>query len=101
MGDDNGQGGKEDGYGNGDIIAVPSHKHRRPLVLVQTVKILDLTPFQAGQAWWPTKLVTIFASRSIEPEHMEGLQQLLLDLFSRSRGQGAAILAAEWRSFQG
>lgn len=98
MGDDNEQGGEEDGYGNGDMIAVPSHKHQHPLVLIQTGKILDLTPFQAGQAWWPTKLVTIFAFGSIKPEHVEGLQQLLLNLFSRSHGQGAALLAALSRS---
>lgn len=68
------------------------------LALVKTVFVTGLTPFHSIEPSPPAQLVTVMMSRGFQSEGMEGLQHLLLDTFSRSRTDGAAILADEWTS---
>lgn len=66
--------------------------------LVESVTVIALSPFQDIELWWPTQLLRIFRSRLTEHKSMENLQNLLLDIFSRSHGKGAAILAERSRA---
>ncbi|THW18743.1 putative MFS monosaccharide transporter [Aureobasidium pullulans] len=68
------------------------------LGLVKTVFVTGLTPFHSIESSWPAQLVTVRMSGGVQPESMEGLQHVLLDTFSRSRADGAAILAEQWRN---
>ncbi|THW08393.1 hypothetical protein D6D25_07930 [Aureobasidium pullulans] len=82
-----------------DDDLIKPHTPRFPeLALVETLVVADLAPFETFEPAWPGQLLTVFKSRGIKPEKMEGLQNLLLDVFSRSRAWGAATLAEQWRS---
>ncbi|TIA42880.1 hypothetical protein D6C78_00714 [Aureobasidium pullulans] len=87
-----------DGEDEPDVPVKPHTRRFPELALVETLVVADLAPFETFEPAWPDQLLTVFKSRGIKPEKMEGLQNLLLDVFSRSRAGGAATLAEQWRS---
>lgn len=87
-----------DGEDEPDVPVKPHTRRFPELALVETLVVADLAPFETFEPAWPGQLLTVFKSRGIKPEKMEGLQNLLLDVFSRSRAGGAATLAEQWRS---
>lgn len=82
---------------------VPVRPHVRRCsehALVEIGIAMNLAPFELAETEWTSQLVLVLRSRGIAPEDMEGLQHLLLDLFSRSRAQGVVVLAQQWRTTQ-
>lgn len=67
------------------------------LVEIEIGVAMSLAPFDLTEPVWTGQLALILRSRGIAPESMEGLQNLLLDMFSRSRAQGVVVLAEQWR----
>lgn len=79
-----------------DMVSVRHHVRRPPApALVLSVNVLRRTSFAVIEAYWPRELIDVFTSRLIRPEYMNGLQQLVLHLFSRFRAEGAALLSKQ------